>query len=157
MSSPKPSHLVFVYGTLKRGEGNHSLLKKSELLSVATTCFKFRMFHVGFPVLMPEIGDGRQVGNVRGEVYRIDEAVLRRLDGLESEGHMYKRVKIDVTTESGELLEVQTYIGMQDFWDQRGIGGKQYGRSVQPTDGILDWSRKTVELAICAESTIKAE
>jgi gamma-glutamylaminecyclotransferase len=150
---PKPakpkSYYIFVYGTLKRGQSNHSLLAKAEYLLEAATCEKFRMFHVGFPVLLADVKDGRPVGRVQGEVYKVSEEQLRRLDGLESEGSMYKRLAIDVTTDEGELLTVLAYIGIEDFWTLRGLSksrtdGRAYGRPVVPVDGLLNWSREAM-------------
>jgi len=142
---PAKSFYVFVYGTLKRGQSNHSLLERAEYLMEATTCDKFRMFHVGFPVMMADVKDGRPVGRVRGEVYKVNESQLRRLDNLESEGQMYKRLPIHVTTKQDRLLTVLAYIGVEDFWKVRGVGQtKGYGIPVLPQDGLLNWSREAM-------------
>jgi gamma-glutamylcyclotransferase (GGCT)/AIG2-like uncharacterized protein YtfP len=140
----QPNYFVFVYGTLKQGERNHRLLADAEYFGEATTCSQFKMYHVGFPVLMAANGDGRPTGRVRGEVYRVTRSQIHRLDQLESEGRMYKRLPIDVTTDEGNPLAVLAYVGMVEFWhDSRGLGTERgYGRSVLPIDGVINWKGK---------------
>jgi gamma-glutamylcyclotransferase (GGCT)/AIG2-like uncharacterized protein YtfP len=77
--------LVFVYGTLKRGHGNHHWLAgapfqgEAELPDVV-------LHDLGpFPMAVP--GEGK----VLGEVYRIDAGALARLDRLEGYPRLYDR------------------------------------------------------------------
>ena len=68
---------VFVYGTLRDGEGNHRLLENSEFLR-DEVLIGFDMFNVGgFPAVIE--GDGYVVG----EVYEVDEQTLKSLHRLE--------------------------------------------------------------------------
>lgn len=125
------SNLVFVYGTLKRCEGNDRYLSKPGAIFVgpAVTEDNFRMIHVGFPVIFKD-----EAGKpVAGEVYRVSDDTLKRLDGLEGEGRMYHRHRIDITMKprdlensdlvkdaeirGGELKEIAyAYIGDDDYW-----------------------------------------
>jgi gamma-glutamylcyclotransferase (GGCT)/AIG2-like uncharacterized protein YtfP len=81
---------VFVYGTLKRGWGNHRILEESNLLGECVTHPNFTMVHLGgFPgVLM-----GGETA-ISGEVYEVDELTMNRLDGLEGYPSFYNRLEI---------------------------------------------------------------
>jgi gamma-glutamylaminecyclotransferase len=110
---------VFVYGTLKRGYGNHRLLATSHFVGDAVTVEKYRMIDAGFPVVL----DGSREHNVAGEIYQCDDATLRRLDALEGEGHMYDRKLIDVrlcpdANGYRHVVKAFIYIGC-NFWKQR--------------------------------------
>lgn len=93
-------HYVFVYGTLKKGEGNDYLLKDSEFLGEAWTDEEFLFCGQGFPRAI-RVTDSRRekvatlMARILGEVYVVDDEVLRLLDGLEGHPYMYKRTVID--------------------------------------------------------------
>ena len=80
---------VFVYGTLKKDGSNHHLLRNSKFLN--NEILKDHSIYVpdgfSFPLLLEDKG-----GKVHGEVYKIDDNTLTRLDMLESEGHLYNRI-----------------------------------------------------------------
>jgi gamma-glutamylaminecyclotransferase len=77
-------HKVFVYGTLKKGYGNHRLLKDSTFLGNALTFEKFTLYDGGFPYL------GRYgASQIIGEVYEVDDDTLSDLDRLEGVGHNF--------------------------------------------------------------------
>lgn len=83
-------HLVFVYGTLMKHETNHHYLRDATRLGNACTAPCYRLFSLGsYPVVCPL---GRQ--RIRGEVYRVSTAALRRLDRLEEYPHFYQRRRI---------------------------------------------------------------
>lgn len=72
---------VFVYGTLMRGQRNHSLLKKAgaEFVAEHITDTTFQMYNNGsFPVVVPE-------GHVAitGEIWQVGHETLQALDALE--------------------------------------------------------------------------
>ena len=121
--------LCYVYGTLKKGYGNHHILANSTFLGTEILTFKGRMYDVGFPVLMKS----REKISVEGELYNVDTATFRRLDRLESEGTMYKRRRKRL--EDGRM--VYYYQGMNKFWRARA-----YGRPVHPdSDNVIRWRR----------------
>jgi gamma-glutamylcyclotransferase (GGCT)/AIG2-like uncharacterized protein YtfP len=84
---------VFVYGTLKAGFGNHSLLGASKLIGRGV--IPGRLYVCGLPYFKNE-------GNsaVHGELYRVTDDVLARLDALEGhnehnpETSFYKRITL---------------------------------------------------------------
>jgi len=88
----KATHTVFVYGTLRSGERNNKLLRRSELLGEATiggTLYSFG----GFPGLRLA-ADG---GLVVGEVWRVNDRTLARLDELEGvDSGFYSRLQVTV-------------------------------------------------------------
>ncbi|GHH96937.1 gamma-glutamylcyclotransferase [Neobacillus kokaensis] len=72
-------HLVFVYGTLRKHEGNHGLLLGAEC--VRRQCWtRGRMFDstLGYPFLAAS-----EENKVYGELYKVDDRQLQALDGLE--------------------------------------------------------------------------
>jgi gamma-glutamylaminecyclotransferase len=97
-------HKVFVYGTLKRGHGNHRLLEGSVFLGRDTLRTPGHFVSLGgFPGLVRTRDDlvqctravpGRQVG---GEVYAVDDATLARLDRLEGHPQFYERREVIVS------------------------------------------------------------
>jgi gamma-glutamylaminecyclotransferase len=108
---------VFVYGTLKKGFGNNRLLTTSEFVGHATTVGNFLMLDGGFPVVLEAADDGSTSNRqVRGEVYEVDCATLKRLDRLESKGTMYDREIVHVRVDGrAEKIEANIYIGC-DQW-----------------------------------------
>jgi gamma-glutamylcyclotransferase (GGCT)/AIG2-like uncharacterized protein YtfP len=80
---------LFVYGTLKRGQRNHSLIAESPFIGEAVTEPLYRLYDLGpYPCLAEDADNGRPV---RGEVFLVDARTLRRLDRLEDVPHLYER------------------------------------------------------------------
>lgn len=97
------SYMIFVYGTLLTGEHNHGLLESSTFVDTGIIS-GYTMYDTGsFPAIVP--GDGI----VKGEVYEIDAKTLERLDWLEGEGSLYKRISIPVQLSSGESVLALVY------------------------------------------------
>ena len=78
-------HLLFVFGTLKRGFPLHErALGDAVFIGQARTVERYPMPIAGpwfAPMMLTEPGEGRSVS---GEVYQIDDARLALIDGLES-------------------------------------------------------------------------
>lgn len=82
---------IFVYGTLKRGGENHTLLAGQRFLGTTRTVAGYRLYELdGYPGMVEDAAD---IEGVSGEVWEIDTATLRALDELEgvNEG-LYARV-----------------------------------------------------------------
>ena len=91
--------LVFVYGTLKRGERNHDLLRTAEFVGPAFTEPRFRLIDCGpYPAMIEHFDEPLVIS---GEVYRIDDGVLLELDKLEDEGRLYRRKVVEVSLIDG--------------------------------------------------------
>lgn len=80
---------LFVYGTLRRGEWNHSLLESARFIGDARTRPEFELYSLGG---CPGMVAGRSV--VLGEVYEVTPAELESIDRLEGHPHFYERMRI---------------------------------------------------------------
>ena len=78
---------LFVYGSLRRGERNHSFLNGARFLGRASTRPLYTLRHSG---LTPGMADNG-VQRVAGELYDLDAAHLTRLDRLGGVPGLYVR------------------------------------------------------------------
>lgn len=101
-------HDIFVYGTLKRGFYNHDRIlghnEGAEFLGSGLTKPTFTMLDMG---PYPGVVEGGETA-IKGEVYRVDEATLTRLDALEGHPSFYRRTPI--TLDGGGEQEVEIYL-----------------------------------------------
>lgn len=82
--------LVFVYGSLKKGFGNHRLLEKA--ISHGKGTISGRIYSLGsYPGLKEAVDD-----KVHGELYEVNDATLAALDRLEGHPRMYERKEVAV-------------------------------------------------------------
>lgn len=99
------NQLVFVYGSLKKGYGNHPILGNSEFIGKAKTYLEFQMYSFGgFPALVS--GDK----SYEGEIYSVDEDTMVRLDRLEGYPHFYTRKEhnVIINDEDNPLVWIYT-------------------------------------------------
>ena len=106
---------VFVYGTLKKGHGNNTLLRFADYLSTTQTVKPFVLGDVGFPYAFRQeiVPDQHKklLFPVEGEVWKVpDLYTFIGLDGLEGFPTHYNRRIIE--TDSG----VTAWMYMQDDW-----------------------------------------
>jgi len=81
--------ILFVYGTLLRGERHHMLLADATFLGPHRTAPRFALYHLGdYPGLMP----GHQA--VSGELFALDSMLLRRIDAFEDCPRIYTRISL---------------------------------------------------------------
>jgi gamma-glutamylcyclotransferase (GGCT)/AIG2-like uncharacterized protein YtfP len=94
---------LFVYGTLLRGESNHTYLKASRFLRETATGPGFALVDLGpYPGMIKA-----SQGCVAGELYRISAETLAEIDALEQHPEVYWRTAIrlvDRRTVQGYLL-----------------------------------------------------
>jgi len=89
-------HLVFIYGTLRRGGANHYILADANFLGRYETEPRYTMFRLGqFPAVVAR-GDTA----ITGEIYRVSDAVFALLDELECYPTVFSRQLIH--TPAGE-------------------------------------------------------
>ncbi|XP_074114019.1 putative gamma-glutamylcyclotransferase CG2811 [Cotesia typhae] len=96
-----PLHRVFFYGTLKRGEPNHELIRDTangyaKFLGIGKTVNKYPLIiatRFNIPFLLHKPGVGHQV---LGEVYDVDSKMLEKMDQLEEHPTFYTRMEDDV-------------------------------------------------------------
>lgn len=85
---------LFVYGTLRKGWGNHRLIEDAEFLGEAETAGNHALLNVGpFPALYLM----EQFCPVRGEVYLVDRNQFKAVERLEGYPHHYNRDRILTT------------------------------------------------------------
>lgn len=103
-------YLLFVYGTLRKGEKNHYLIRKAECIEQNVYIFG-AMYDTGegYPALLLDNNK-----KVLGELYRIDEEMLRIVDRLEGyrperKENLYERISIQVFAE-GREYEALVYV-----------------------------------------------
>lgn len=102
-------HLIFVYGTLKRGHGNHYLLETSHFVGTGWTELPLFLAEAGIPFAFPLPESPHNTRPVAGELYAVDAATRRRLDRLEGHPYSYRRTLITVLV-GGERYAAEIYI-----------------------------------------------
>ncbi|GAB4200390.1 MAG: gamma-glutamylcyclotransferase [Thermoflexibacter sp.] len=83
------NYRVFVYGTLRKGESNHHYLKEGLLIEDEVWAKGYTMYDlVAYPFAVPTA-----VGQIKGEIWQIDERCLAKIDKLEGiEEGLYTRI-----------------------------------------------------------------
>ena len=115
------TELIFVYGSLKRGYRNEALLYEAKSLGKVKTLKKYPLIinkNEFYPYLINEEGKGYEV---IGELYRIREDELIKLDQFE--GNEFKRKKVKVQKKALrkkdnnniEIIEVNVYYYNKDI------------------------------------------
>ena len=91
-------HLVFVYGTLRRGSVRAMSIRFPRSRFVADAKVSGSLYDLGaYPGLL--LDDSNSL--VIGEVYEVDDETLSKLDDLESSSHYWrKQVKISIGNQS---------------------------------------------------------
>lgn len=85
-------HLVFVYGTLMKGQWNNERLNGGLFVGKGLTVEKYKMTANGVPYVSertPEV-------QIKGELYLIDDEAFARCDRLEGHPRVYRRKQIFV-------------------------------------------------------------
>jgi gamma-glutamylaminecyclotransferase len=91
--------LLFVYGTLRRGQSNHSQLGGARFVAEARTEPRFELVDLGgYPGLL----EGGTTA-VQGELYELDAALLARLDEFEDVPGLYERKQISLADASAHV------------------------------------------------------
>ena len=84
--------LLFVYGTLKQGFHNHSLMKGASLIGTGHTVERYAMYkHV-----VPSVIKGKPISPIQGEIYLIHQSVLDMLDLFEGNPVWNFREQVEV-------------------------------------------------------------
>lgn len=109
---------VFVYGTLRKGCGNHGLLHGSTPLGKAR--LNATMYSFGY-IPYVSLMNPDPTSYVHGEVYEIDEFILSRLDQLEgyregnAESSFYNRSLVRVLLDDENGKEENAYVYHIDY------------------------------------------
>lgn len=113
LSINKNKYIVFVYGSLKRGFGNHTFLESSKFLGITETVYhNFRMHPLfgSFPAVTSTTDDAYAI---MGELYEVDFQTLKRLDMLEGDGKLYTRRLVSVWG-NARIVDAWMYLMPED-------------------------------------------
>lgn len=112
--------LIFVYGTLKRGNALNHELKASEFVGEAiTSAPSFRMFCNGAYPCVSNIGKSGY--RIVGEVYKVSDRILVELDLIEGHPTLYRRTQELFMLADGSFVVGQLYIYNRPIWGVREI------------------------------------
>ena len=115
---------LFVYGTLKKGFSNNTLIKHTEFIGEAISVDRFDVSGYSFPCAYPN-SEGKLL---QGEIYNLSKSDFILTDGLESNGFFYSReIRKFVCNE--ETVEAWIYIIM-----------KRSGSNYETDSDIINWN-----------------
>jgi gamma-glutamylcyclotransferase (GGCT)/AIG2-like uncharacterized protein YtfP len=100
------NNLVAVYGTLKLGRPNNSLLDTSVYMGTARTKEPMRLCVMSLPYLLR--GAHKDGKNVLLELYYVDNYTMTKLDRLEGHPVHYKREEIKLVPEESLFNQEMT-------------------------------------------------
>lgn len=127
-------HLIAVYGTLKKGHSNYyNYLTQSKYVGAAYTMDKYPLLIEGLPFLLNKPGVGE---NVEVDLFLINDATLRNVDGLEGHPDWYYREKIEVCTSDGTPLLASVYFNDRE---DTGVYHKTYTQQfIEPSFNYIE-------------------
>lgn len=122
IGGPAIDRLIFVYGSLSRGEANHHQLAGSAFVGEGTVRdHALYLADQPYPYAAPLAG-----GRIAGEVYRVGAATARFLDEFEgSDGYLPRPVWVRLTT--GQLVAAEIYAVTPDRI--AALGARRYPRT----------------------------
>ncbi len=105
-------NLVAVYGTLKKGYSNYwNYLTTSTYLGSGSTQDRYPLVINGLPYLVDKKGTGH---NVEVDVFKVNDAVMDKLDRLEGHPNWYVRKQVPVKV-NGKLIKCWVYFNPQQI------------------------------------------
>ncbi len=111
-------NVVAVYGTLKKGGGNHRYLYGQRFVGKGTTRDKYPLVINGLPYLLdnPLAADSH---HVEVEVYKVSQQAFDDIDMLEGHPTFYKRRRLPIKLNSGTIISAWVYfINRDTTYDQ---------------------------------------
>lgn len=96
---------LFVYGTLKKGYYNNSLISHTEFIGSAISVDRFNVSGYSFPCAHPN-EDGKLL---MGEIYNMSESDFIFTDRLEGNGSLYNR-EVRKFVCDGKIIKAWIYI-----------------------------------------------
>lgn len=129
------TELIFVYGSLKRGFHNESLLYNAKSLGKVKTVKKYPLIvtkNVHYPYLVKEEGKGYEI---IGELYRVKKNELEKLDQFE--GKEFKREKIRINR---NFLKRKSTISSKIQIDELDVNVYYYNGKLDYTNNDISWA-----------------
>ena len=127
---------VFVYGTLRRGEGNHPVIERFACGVHSASLAQHRLYVSGLPYAAPGAPGDLVIGDLVSldpDLYEIGMAALDRLEGVES--GLYLRRAVNVRYTCGTTARTAL------AWVYLGGDGFAYHDTLIVPDG--DYTRRT--------------
>lgn len=125
---------IAVYGTLKKGFGNHRLLDPRGFSFVGSfvSVNKFHMTSAGgFPIVYKD----QPLHHIGVEVYKVtDPAYLSQVDRLEGHPNWYKREPVKFQNDN-ETIEAEMYM------QEAPTRGKPYYNNIRIVGPVANWVR----------------
>lgn len=132
---------IFVYGTLKKGFSNHWLLEDQEFIGKAETTLDYVMLGQGIPYVYEsdkayrgDVGYPLELvkgSKIKGELYKVSDEALARIDQLEGHPRWYCRKQINVRVDIGNKHLSCYYSMTTKAWiyfmrTERSIGSRRH-------------------------------
>lgn len=98
--------ILAVYGTLKRGFGNNSLLERinAKFITSGKTSNKYTMFKSGIPFVTK-----KEMTNITVELFDVNDDTVYMVDRLEDNPNWYKREEIPIDGDDGKKYQAWLY------------------------------------------------
>ncbi|QJA05774.1 gamma-glutamylcyclotransferase [Thermosulfurimonas marina] len=113
--------ILFVYGTLRRGQPLHGLLRGASLMGEGWV-EGFALYDLGdYPAARPW-----EKGRIWGELYAVPEELLPLLDQVEDE---YRRETVLVECSSGAKIPAQMYVYRDPLPESQRLLSERWERS----------------------------
>mgnify|MGYP003110873263 FL=1 len=139
--------LMFVYGTLKKGERLHGLLYKQKRIGTATTVdsnFTIKDFLDSYPITFRHFDNKVCRYKVKGELYEIkDDFVYDSVKAMELNAG-YDLVNTIVQTEDGQEYIAEMFI-VEDTPAKSGSSAVLSNKRVITTENVKEWTTKINE------------
>lgn len=122
MQSDTSQQLIFVYGTLMRGNCRHHVLAQQEFLGESITDQRYRLYNLGtYPGLVDNSFDGFAI---YGELYAVTPECLKELDNIEAiEDGLYERKRIQLQSPWTDM-NTEAYFFLGDISPDTDIGAR---------------------------------
>lgn len=105
MSKTKDKKLLFVYGSLRQGMGNHKVIKEGTYLGKDAIAGPVEMLDWGaYPaVIWDDSKYGKLEGRAVGEVYEVNDDTYKAVERLEGYPSFYNRMDVDTVYGEAEM------------------------------------------------------
>ena len=136
--------LMFVYGTLKKGERLHGLLQKQERIGTAITIdsnFTIKDFLNSYPITFRHFDKKACKYKVKGELYEIkDDVVYESVKAMELNAG-YDLVNTIVETEDGKEHVAEMFL-VEDTPAKAGSSSILTNKRIVTVDNVKEWTTK---------------
>lgn len=118
---------ICVYGSLRKGMGNHRIIENSQLVSTETVNLPFEMIDMGS---YPGLIRSKELNEIVIEVYQVDMPTYERVSRLEGYPSFYNRELIETSVGAGDIYFLD---------NDKGREYPRYPRVNKTAEGVFDW------------------